>query len=252
MFPLMGAAGSALSILSSLLQSSTAGNTKSVGGSTSTSLAQVLSGSGDGQQTQAVAGSGQGAAPLSSGTLATLIALQGQSSQGQGGVNGQGGLFSQLDSDGDGNISQSEFENALGKAGVDTSSADALFNKLDANGDGSISQSEMAKARGHHHHHGGGGGQGGGLSSLLNSTDFTGASTKTDTNSDGSSSTTITYADGSTVTMTTPAAAQGQGGGTAGGNSNSSNQTNLLERLFKLQSQLTAQKGTGSTTSATA
>ncbi len=158
MFPLIGAAGGALSVLNSLLQSTT--SVTKAGGNTSTSLAQLLSGS-DSQQTQAVAGSGQGAAPLSSGTLATLIALQGQGVQGQGGVNGQGGLFSQLDADGDGQISKSEFESALGKAGVDTSSADALFNKLDANGDGSISQSEMAKARGgHHHHHGGGNGGG--------------------------------------------------------------------------------------------
>ena len=244
MFPLMGAAGGALSLLNSLLQSTTAAT--KAGGTSSTSLAQSLTGS-DSQQTQAVAGSGQGAPSLSSGTLATLIALQGQGAQGQGGVNGQGGLFSQLDADGDGTISKSDFKSALGKAGVDTSSADALFGKLDANGDGSISKSELGSARRGHHHGGGGGGQGG-LSSLMNSTDFTGSSTQTSTNSDGSSSTTITYADGSTVTMTTPAAAQGQGGGSSGGNSNGTNQTNLLEQLIKLQSQLTAQKsGSGAT-----
>jgi len=237
MFPLLGAAGGALSLLNTLLQSTTAA-TKTGSGS-SPSLAQTLTGSG-GQQPQAVVGSGQGTAPLSSGTLSTLISLQGQD-----GANGPGSLFSQLDADGDGTISQSEFENALGKAGVATSSADSLFSRLDANGDGSVSQSEMAKAHGGHRHHGGG--KGGGLSSLMNSTDVTGASTQTDTNADGSSTTTITYADGSTVTMTTPAAAQNQGGNTSGGNANGSNQTNLLEQLIKLQSQLTAQKGGGAT-----
>ena len=88
--------------------------------------------------------------------MAALISLQGQSANG---VTAQSPsqLFSKLDSDGDGSISKSEFESALGGAGVDTSSADALFAKLDANGDGSISQSELAKAKhGHHHHQGGG------------------------------------------------------------------------------------------------
>ena len=89
-------------------------------------------------------------------------------------------------------------------SGVDTASADNLFNKLDANDDGNISRGEWRRARGGHHHHGGRWwGGGGGISSLLNATDVTGASSQTSTNSDGSSSTTITYADGSTVTMTT-------------------------------------------------
>ncbi len=52
--------------------------------------------------------------------------------------------------------------------------------------------------------------------------------------------------------MTTPAAAQGQGGGTSGGKSNGTNQTNLLEQLIKMQSQLTAQKGAGAAASTTA
>ncbi len=247
MFPLIGAAGSALSILSSLLQSSAASNTKSISNNPLSSLEQTLTG-GSGQQTQAVAGSGQGAAPFSSGTLATLIALQGQGVQGQSGANGRGGLFSQLDADGDGKISKTDFETALGKAGVDASSADSLFSKLDANGDGSVSQGELAKARGgHHHHHAGGKG---GLSSLLNSTDAVGASTSTAANTDGSSTTTITYADGSAVSLTTPAAAQD--GGTSGGNTRTSNQANLLEQLIKLQSQITAKASTSTASSAIA
>ncbi len=110
MFPLIGAAGGALSILSSLLQSSSAGNTKSAGSNPLSSLGQALSGN-SGTQPQAVAGSGQGAASLSSGTLATLIALQGQD-----GANAAGRPVRALDADGDGKISKSEFESALGKA----------------------------------------------------------------------------------------------------------------------------------------
>ena len=243
MFPLIGAAGSALSILNTILQSSAASNAAKTGGNIVSSLEQTLTGNGS-QAQQPVTGSGQGAPSLSSGTLATLIALQGQS-----GSNQQGGLFAKLDTDGDGSISQSEFQTSAANAGVDTSSADALFAKLDANGDGSISRGEMAKARGgHHHHHGGGGG--GGISSLLNATDLTGASSQTSTNSDGSSSTTITYADGSTVTMTTPAASSTSANGTSG-NTGGTQQANLLEQLIKLQSQLTAQNG-GATASTTA
>jgi hypothetical protein len=164
--------------------------------------------------------------------LAALIALQGQTGA------GAGGLFGRLDGDGNGAISKGEFETAVASAGVDSSSADALFGKLDANGDGSISQSELAKARHGHHHHGSGHGEGG-LSALLNATDVTGASSQTTNNSDGSSTTTITYSDGSAVSMTTPA-----GQGASGGRSNS----NLLEQLIKLQAQLTTRSaGTTST-----
>ena len=81
--------------------------------------------------------------------MAALISLQGQPATGIG-AQSPSQLFAKLDTDGDGQISQSEFETALGADGVDTSSADALFAKLDANGDGSISQSELASAkRGH-------------------------------------------------------------------------------------------------------
>jgi EF-hand domain pair len=244
MFSLIGAAG-ALSYLTSLLQSSTSGKATSAGSNPLSALEQSLTGeSGTGVQPQAVTGSGTGASPLSSGTLAALIALQGQ-----GGANGPGGLFAQLDSNGDGQISQSEFENTLGSAGVDTSSADALFAKLDANGDGQISQSELAAARhghGHHHMHGAGGQ--GGMASLLNGTDVTGASTQTTTNTDGSSTTTTTYADGSTVSMTTPAASQD--GGVSGSGAGQQGQFNLLEQLIKLQSQLVAQSTAAVSTTA--
>ena len=191
------------------------------------------------------------------GTLAALISLQGQTASGVVG-NSPSDLFSQLDTDGDGQISKTEFEQALGAIGVDAQSADALFGKLDANSDGSISQGELGKAHGHGHHHhhqtdsadsAQGGAQQGGISTLLDGTDISGATTQTATNSDGSTTTTISYADGTSVSMTTPAGtpnAGTSGDGTTGdgangsGNAGSSN-SNLIEELIRLQSQLVSQ-----------
>jgi hypothetical protein len=189
------------------------------------------------------------------GTLAALISLQGQTASG---VVGQSpsDLFSQLDTDGDGQISKTEFEQALGAVGVDTQSADALFGKLDANSDGNVGVGELNKAhgRGHHHHQHaestgptqGGDPQQGGLSSLLNSSDITGATTQTATNPDGSTTTTISYADGTSVSTTTSAtspnnvSSNNDPNSGSGGPSSSSND-NLIEQLIKLQSQLVTQ-----------
>jgi len=246
----------ALSYIQTLLQSMSSG----VGAAASTdplgSLSQLFSGApadGSTSQTSTTANAfGPSPPPFSNGTMAALMALQGQGANGAGGAQG---LFSQLDTDGDGSISQSEFESALGQSGVDKSSADALFAKLDQNGNGSVSQSELSSAahRGHGHGHhmqadGSGGAQGGGsqggLASLLDSTSANGASTQTQSNSDGSSTTTITYADGSVVTMTTPAAQQGDtSGGTNAQTAGGSNSNNLIEQLIKLQAQLVSQQG---------
>jgi hypothetical protein len=188
---------------------------------------------------------------LEPGTLAALISLQGRTASG---VVGQSpsDLFSQLDTDGDGQISKTEFEQALGAVGVDSQSADALFGKPDAN----VSVGELNKAhgRGHHHHHHadstgptqGGDPQQGGLSSLLSLSDITGATTQTATNPDGSTTTTISYADGTSVSTTTSATSpnnvssnndpnSGSGGPSSSGNNN------LIEQLIKLQSQLVTQ-----------
>ena len=258
---LVNSTSNALSYIQSLLQSMSSG----VGAAASTdpldNVSQLLSGSpadGSTNQTSTTNAFGPSPPPFSSGTMAALVALQGQGANGAGGPQG---LFSQLDTDGDGSVSKTEFESALGQSGVDTSSADALFSKLDQNGDGSVSQSELSSAahrgHGHGHGHGGhhmdaggsGGAQGGGdqgLSSLLNSSGADGAQTQTATNADGSSTTTITYADGSTVTMTTPVAQQSDG--TSGNDSNgqtagSSNSKNLIEQLIRLQAQLVSQQG---------
>ena len=55
-------------------------------------------------------------------------------------------LFSQIDGDGDGKITKSEFEKALGAGGTNVAKADDVFSKLDKNGDGSVSLDEMSSA----------------------------------------------------------------------------------------------------------
>ena len=105
-------------------------------------------------------------------------------------------LFSQFDANGDGQISQSEFENAFG-SNADTSKVDGLFNSLDANGDGSVSQDEMTSAAQQSHaattttitpmaEVAGRAAAAGALSDLLSSTDATGATAQTASNADGS------------------------------------------------------------------
>jgi EF-hand domain pair len=123
-------------------------------------------------------------------------------------------LFSQIDADGDGQISKSEFEGALGAGGTNLAQADDVFSKLDKDGSGSVSLDEMTSAlkgsggKGHHHAHGAGGSGGGkggsGIESLMQALQAT--SSTSVTNSDGSTTTSLTYADGSTVTMTSAAA----------------------------------------------
>jgi hypothetical protein len=181
---------------------------------------------------------------FSPGTMASLISVQGEPWSGGSIVDRAQSLFQQFDGNGDGQISQSEFEGAFG-ANADLSKVDGLFNALDANGDGSVSQDELtaaaqqSQAHHHHHHHmhGAESGGGGGLAGLLSSTDLNGATSQTASNPDGSSSTTISYADGSTVTMTTPATSN-PGSPDASLTGASANSRNLLEQLISLQAQL--------------
>jgi hypothetical protein len=256
MFIPIGAASNALSYLQSLLAMGTSGAGGANGTDPISSLLDGQSGSDPttgasppaAASTGSTAGSNQ--STFDTGMMAALISLQSQlQNQSASGAAPQdpSQLFAKLDTDGNGQISQSEFETALGNDGVDKSSADALFSKLDANGDGSISQSELTQAQhagGHHHHmHAGGGGQAGGTSgqstidALLSSASASGAQTQTATNSDGSTTTTISYADGSTVEMTTPAAST-DGSGNSGTSATGQNTANLLEQLIQLQAQL--------------
>jgi hypothetical protein len=186
--------------------------------------------------------------------MAALISLQGQSANGVV-AQSPSQLFAKIDTDGDGKITQTEFENALTGAGASKSDADALFAKLDGNSDGSVSLHEMTKAaqgHGHHRAHGGGGAKGGSgqspLDELLSGAAADGASTQTTTNADGSTTTTISYSDGTSIDMTTPAAPSGSGtssanassGTDSAANSSTNNQStaNLLQQLIQLQSQM--------------
>lgn len=246
----VGASSNALSYLQQLLQQGAAGVTDPANASDPLSaLLQTLSGPGAATDPSTSAAASttacSGCSSIDAGTMAALISLQGQSTTGIG-AQSPSQLFAKLDTNGDGQISQSEFESALGAAGVDTSSADALFTRLDTNGDGSISESELTSAKrghGHHHHRGGGESQASAssgqnaLDALLSSANASGATTQTASNSDGSTTTTISYADGSTVEMTTPAPATSDSGTPSTGTSGPSS-ANLLEQLIQLQAQL--------------
>src|SRR5205807_9520666 len=113
-------------------------------------------------------GSGpSGFSQISPQTMSALIAAQSQSGATSSASSSPSAalkdLFSQIDADGDGKISKSEFENALGAGGTNLAQADDVFNKLDANGDGTVSLDELSKALkgGGHHHHPAGAGDGG-------------------------------------------------------------------------------------------
>lgn len=248
----VGASSDALAYLQQLLQQGTAGASKSTGAADPLSeLMQTLSGSGsdtDASSTSTkAAGSGNsGCQPFGSGTMAQLLSLQGQDKNGP-----EKAFFSKLDTDGDGKISKTEFEDAASKAGVDSSVADAVFDKIDGDSDGSVSQGELAKAdHGGHHHHGppplDGGGDAGGLEALMSGANAAGATTKTTTNADGSSTTTISYADGTSIDLNIPAAASTSASTSSDGSSNDSSNSstssrtsfNLLEQLIKMQSQM--------------
>ena len=237
------ALGAASSILDSLqsLGSSKSGSGQSNG--SGTGLFDFISGSGSASSTAnftpwqpSTGSSGQ----ISPQTMSDLIATQGQS-----GTNVSGAtsfkdplqdLFSQIDGNGDGQISKSEFESALGAGGTNVANADSVFGKLDSNGDGSVNFNELKSALkgGHHgHHHAASSTDSSGSNSGSSSGDplmqaLSGASSSSTSNSDGSTSTTITYADGSKVTMTLPAVSTSA--------SSTTSSYNLMEQLIQRQS----------------
>jgi hypothetical protein len=180
--------------------------------------------------------------------MKALLSMQGNQGKSPGRLES---LLGKFDTDGDGKISQSEFETAIGPD-ADKAKVDELFRKLDANGDGAVSQDDLKaalqKAHGHHHHHsaegageqGGAGGASGSnpLQALLSGAAADGTTSQSATNADGSSTTTITYADGTKVEMTTPAAASNAGAPSS--NPEAPNFANLLKQLISLQAQLAA------------
>jgi len=186
---------------------------------------------------------------FNSDTMTALMFAQEQPSGGNPFVTARAqSLFSQLDADGNGQVSQSEFENVFG-SDADKSKVDGLFNALDGNGDGSVSLDELTSAaqasqahhHGHHHHAGADQGVGQTIDALLTS-GTQGASVDSTTNADGSSTTTISYTDGSKVALTTPAGSGDSGSdsmsGSGGSNSGNANYASLLEQLIRLQAQV--------------
>lgn len=198
---------------------------------------------------------------LSSGTDPGSVASSGSGPlPSQADASGSSGpeqqFFSALDTNGDGQISQSELESAFTSNGGTAQQADSVLKQLDTNGDGSVGSNELAAAapQGHghgHHHHGadaasGNGGVDGGLSAFLQGNAASGASGTTVTNANGSTTTTITYADGTSITLNSPAGAStGSSTNTssvANGSSNSSSPTEskteqILASLIQMQEQ---------------
>ena len=159
-------------------------------------------------------GSGGGGSQISPQTMSALLDAQSQSSAGSTTTASKSrssalkDLFAQIDGDGDGKITKSEFEEALGAGGTNLAQADSVFGKLDKDGDGSVSLKELASAlKGgkHHHDHAASSRRCDGSNSDPFSQALQGASSTSVTNSDGSVTTSLTYADGSKVTMTSAA-----------------------------------------------
>src|SRR5262252_5218370 len=261
MFYLAGAAASSALDLISALQQTLAGKNSSTPPAASQAFDVGAAGS------PANGGTSSAAAPLAPATMNALLTVQGDAQTPV--VNGDAfsaQLFSMLDANGDGAISQSEFESVFNKNG-DTTKADAIFAQLDANRDGNVSPDELTAALSgqgqggqddgsqqvhhHRHHHHGLGGMAGATSLMGGSSDpndpfstdssddpFAADTSKTVTNSDGSTTTTITYADGSQVAMTVPVPSGSSASPAAWAH-------NVIERMIQHQAQLMAAQSAG-------
>ena len=214
MLPALGAASSILDAFKSLASSKSSSPQTTGFTQDQTNPFDFSGGATASGSSTASFGSGAGA-QISPATMSALLAAQSQSSTGSttsastSQSDALKDLFSQLDADGDGRITKSGFEDALGAGGTNIAQADDVFSKLDKNGDGSVSLDEMSSAlkgagKGHHHHHQAAGSDEANSDPLLQA--LQGASSTSVTNGDGSTTTSLTYADGSKVTMTSPAA----------------------------------------------
>jgi hypothetical protein len=255
----LGAVSSALDALQSLTSSKTssAQQTGLTQGATNPFSIDSGSSTSSGATSSVKSGNRPHIAPE---TMSALISAQSQSSTSSSPATGSASssststtmsrqdalkdLFSKIDADGDGKITKSEFENALGAGGTNLAQADDVFSKLDANSNGSVSLDEMSKAlkgghRGHHRAQSGGGSgdaSGGGSGSSQASS----GSTRTPVvNSDGSTSTTIKYADGFKVTMTVPGASSASGAGNS--------PYNWFEQMMQRQAQASSASSASST-----
>jgi hypothetical protein len=249
----LGAASSVLDALQSLSQTRLSSPQPTGVGQAPTSPFDLFGSSAASPSSAAASWSG-GCSQISPSTMSALLAAQSQTptaptaSAPTDPSAALQDLFSQIDTNGDGQISKTEFENALGAGGTNLAQADDVFNKLDTNGDGSVSLDELksalqgagGKGGGHHHHHvAASGGNSTGPDGSGSSTDglnsdpllqaLSGAASTSVTNSDGSTTTSVTYADGSKVTMTTPASSTSS--------SSATSSYNIIEQMIQREAQ---------------
>jgi Ca2+-binding EF-hand superfamily protein len=237
MFPAIAAASSAIDALKALT------STKPTTG-VNQEQANLFAFSADASASPgASSGSGVGkGSPIAPETMSALLTAQGQSGSSSSARTSRSDalkdLFSQIDADGDGKLTKSEFENALGAGGTNTAQADDVFSKLDKDGDGKVSLGELMSAlkggKGHHRHHtAGGSGQSGESDPLMQA--LQGASSTSVTNSDGSVTTSLTYADGSKVTMTSAASS-----------STATSSYNVVEKMIQRQASMISAQASSS------
>lgn len=223
-FALGAAAAGALNLLSSLAPSK---NDASKTGLSQSASPFDLNATASGSAATTFGAKGRSVA-LSPATFNALLAAQdaNQPAKQSSAADALKDLFAQLDTDGNGKISKSEFEDKLGAGGTNLTAANHVFGKLDTDGDGAVSINElsnalMGKAKKPRHAHGAGGGQ----DALLKALE--GAQSTSKINSDGSTTTTLTYANGTTVTMSAPAVSNTS--------ASASSSYNLVERLIQKQ-----------------
>ncbi|MGY3234373.1 Ca2+-binding EF-hand superfamily protein [Bradyrhizobium sp. USDA 4448] len=161
----LGAVSSALDAIQSLTSSKSSATPQAGSSQNAASNPFAIDGSNSGTSSSAASSANAGYYPqISPDTMNALFAAQSRSTDPASSTSTDRDaalkdLFSQLDANGDGQISKSEFENALGAGGTNLAQADDVFSKLDTDSDGSVSLDEMSKALkgagGHHggHHH---------------------------------------------------------------------------------------------------
>jgi Ca2+-binding EF-hand superfamily protein len=243
MFLALGAASSALDALKALTSSKSSAQTTGVKQDAKSPFDLMSSGSSASVGSGSGSGSGGGGSQISPQTMSALLDAQSQSSTGSTTTASKSrssalkDLFAQIDGDGDGKITKSEFEEALGAGGTNLEKADSVFGKLDKDGDGSVSLNELASAlKGGKKPHAASESDGSNSDPLSQA--LQGASTTSVTNSDGSVTTSLTYADGSKVTMTSAA---GKSSSTSAASS-----YNFIEQMIQRQAQAISSGATAS------
>jgi hypothetical protein len=154
MFPAVAAASTAIDALKALTSTKPVTGVKQDG-------ANLFAFSADASaSSETTSGTGGGkSSPISPETMSALLAAQSRSGPGASAPNRADtlkDLFSQIDVDGDGKLTKSEFADALGAGGTNVDEADDVFSKLDKDGGGSVSLGELMSAltgKGQHRNH---------------------------------------------------------------------------------------------------